>query len=68
MKTSKRFLALVLSALMIFSVVIIPGADLSLFGFEADAADITLGGITQTRVVSDYAAKYAEYRNRFFGR
>ena len=67
MKTSKRFLALVLSALMIFSVVIIPGADLSLFGFEADAADITLGGITQQRVVADYESKYEEYRNRFFG-
>ncbi len=66
MKTSKRILALVLSALMIFSVVIIPGADLSLFGVEADAAEnIEIGGITQQRVVSDYAAKYEEYRNKY---
>ncbi|MBO5397295.1 MAG: hypothetical protein J6A97_10485 [Clostridia bacterium] len=66
MKTSKRFLALVLSALMIFSVVIIPGADLSLFGVEADAA-VTLGGITQQRVVSNYESLYAGYQSRFFG-
>lgn len=68
MKTSKRFLALVLSALMIFSVVIIPGADLSLFGFEADAAEsITIGGITQQRVVSNYESTYAGYQSKFFG-
>ncbi|MBQ6898786.1 MAG: hypothetical protein IJN70_07370 [Clostridia bacterium] len=65
MKTSKRFLALVLSALMIFSVVIIPGADLSLFGVEADAA-VTLGDITQQRVVSNYESLYDSYRNKFF--
>lgn len=65
MKTSKRFLALVLSALMIFSVVIIPGADLSLFGFEADAA-VTLGGITQQRVVGNHEALYRSYQKRFF--
>lgn len=65
MKTSKRILALVLSALMIFSVVIIPGADLSMFGFEADAA-VTLGGITQQRVVDNYEALYRSYQKRFF--
>lgn len=69
MKTSKRFLALMLSALMIFSVVFIPGADLSsLFSIEADAADepITLGGITQQRVVSNYESIYRQYQERFF--
>ncbi|MBE6790148.1 MAG: hypothetical protein E7535_03030 [Ruminococcaceae bacterium] len=65
MKTSKRFLALMLSALMIFSVVFIPGADLSsLFSIEAEAA-ITLGGITQERVISNYASLYESYRNKY---
>lgn len=70
MKTSKRFLALVLSALMIFSVVIIPGADLSLFGFEADAAEgRTIDGITQKRVVGadgSYKQIYAAYEDKYF--
>lgn len=64
MKTSKRFLALMLSALMIFSVVFIPGVDMSMFGIEADAA---LGGITQQRVVGNYEALYRSYQKRFFG-
>ncbi len=70
MKTSKRFLALVLSALMIFSVVIIPGADLSLFGVEADAAEgRTIDGITQQRVVGadgSYKQIYAAYEDKYF--
>lgn len=65
MKTSKRFLALMLSALMIFSVVFIPGADLSsLFSIEAEAAT-EIGGITQERVISNYASLYESYRNKY---
>ncbi len=71
MKTSKRFLALVLSALMIFSVVIIPGVDMSMFGIEADAAedaeDAKIDKISQTRIVPNYASTYAGYQSMFFG-
>ncbi len=65
MKTTKKLLAFMLSALMIFSVAIVPGADLSMFAVEADAA-ITLGGITQQRVVSNYESIYRSYQERFF--
>ena len=60
----KKVLSLILAAIMLattFSVA------LPMVKTDAEAADITLGGISQTRVVSDYATKYAEYANRFFG-
>lgn len=58
MKTSKRFIALMLSALMIFSVAFIPGADFSsLLGIEAEAyTNTTIGRITQQQVVGTQTA------------
>ncbi len=68
MKTAKRIISFLLCAVMVFGM--FSGADFgldsSIFELEASAADITLGGITQTRVVSDYASKYAEYRSKYF--
>ncbi len=63
MKTSKRVLSLVLTAIMLVTTFAVAMPTLKT---DANAA-ITLGGITQTRVVSDYQTKYAEYANRFFG-
>ena len=63
MKTSKRVISLVLAAIMLVTTFSIA---MPMMKVEANAA-ITLGGITQTRVVSDYQTKYAEYANRFFG-
>ena len=63
MKTSKRVLSLVLTAIMLVTTFAVA---LPILKTDASAA-ITLGGITQTRVVSDYQTKYAEYANRFFG-
>jgi len=63
MKTSKRVVSLVLAAIMFVTTFSIA---MPMVKVDANAA-VTLGGITQTRVVSDYATKYAEYANRFFG-
>ena len=68
MKTSKRLISLMLCAVMVFGM--FSGVDFgsisSLFDLEASAADITLGGITQKRVVSNYESLYAQYQARFF--
>ncbi|MEE1283584.1 MAG: hypothetical protein UHK54_01850, partial [Acutalibacteraceae bacterium] len=64
MKTSKKIISLVLCAVMVVSTFLSVGPIVS---FEAEAADITLGGITQKRVVSDYESKYRAYQKRFFG-
>ena len=68
MKTTKRIISFLLCAVMVFGMFsgVDFGIDSSIFDLEASAADITLGGITQTRVVSDYATKYAGYRSKFF--
>ena len=63
MKTSKRIISFVLCAIMFASCFFCTG---KLPELEAKAADITLGGITQTRVVSNYASVYAGYQSRFF--
>lgn len=64
MKVSKRIISFVLTLVMVAStfcglIVITPE-------IEAEAADITLGGITQTRVVSNYESLYKSYQQRFF--
>ena len=63
MKVSKRIISFVLTLVMVAStfcglIVITPE-------IEAEAA-ITLGGITQQRVVSNYEATYRAYQKRFF--
>lgn len=63
MKTSKKIVSLVLCAVMVLSTFC--GLGFVLGDFKADAA-ITLGGITQQRVVSNYESLYAGYQNRFF--
>ena len=63
MKTSKKIISLVLCAVMVASTFLSIGPIVS---FEAEAADITLGGITQKRVVSNYEATYRAYQKRFF--
>lgn len=63
MKTSKKIVSLVLCAVMVLSTFC--GLGFVLGDFKADAA-ITLGGITQQRVVSNYESIYAGYQNRFF--
>lgn len=63
MKTSKRIISFVLCALMVASCFFCTG---KLPELEAHA-DVTLGGITQTRVVSNYESLYRSYQKRFFG-
>ncbi len=63
MKTSKRIISFVLCAIMFASCFFCTG---KLPELEAKAADITIGGITQTRVVSNYESVYREYQKRFF--
>lgn len=67
MKVSKRIISFVLSLVMVASTF----CGLIMFSpetmIEAEAADITLGGITQQRVVSNYEATYRAYQKRFFG-
>lgn len=62
MKTSKRIISLVLCAVMVASTFLCLGP---LVSFKAEAA-VTLGGITQQRVVSNYEATYRSYQKRFF--
>ncbi|MBQ3128921.1 MAG: hypothetical protein IJC13_07785 [Clostridia bacterium] len=64
MKTSKRIVSFLLSAIMVVTTFLAVGP---VFTIEAEAADITIGGITQKRVVNDYKLTYQGYRNRFFG-
>ena len=64
MKTSKRIISLVLCAVMVASTFFCLGPVVS---FKAEAAEgITLGGITQQRVVGNYEATYRAYQKRFF--
>lgn len=60
----KKVLSFVLAAIMLATTFNIA---LPMLKLDASAADITLGGITQKRVVSNYEATYATYANRFFG-
>ena len=64
MKTSKKIISFILCVLMVFGT--FAGVDItSLFDIESSAA-VTLGGITQQRVVSNYESVYAAYQQRFF--
>lgn len=63
MKTSKRIISFVLCVLMVASCFFCTG---KLPELKAHA-DVTLGGITQKRVVSNYEATYRAYQKRFFG-
>ena len=63
MKTSKRIISFVLCVLMVASCFFCTG---KLPELEAHA-DVTLGGITQKRVVSNHEALYRSYQKRFFG-
>ncbi len=65
MKTSKRIISLVLCAVMVASTFLCLGPVVS---FKAEAA-VTLGGITQQRVVGtdgSYESIYRSYQKRFF--
>ncbi|MBR5232618.1 MAG: VWA domain-containing protein [Clostridia bacterium] len=68
MKTGKRIISFLLCAVMVFGMFsgVDFGIESSIFDLEASAADITLGGITQKRVVSNYESLYAQYQARFF--
>ncbi len=69
MKALKKAVALMLCAVMtlgIFAVAGITVDDLAGLFPKAEAANITLGGITQQRVVSNYEATYRAYQKRFF--
>lgn len=69
MKALKKAVALMLCAVMtlgIFAVAGITVDDLSGLFPKAEAADITLGGITQKRVISNYESLYRSYQKRFF--
>ncbi|MBQ7043203.1 MAG: hypothetical protein IJN78_01210 [Clostridia bacterium] len=65
MKNTKRIVSFLLSAIMVVTTFLAVGP---VFTIETAAADspITIGGITQQRVVSDYAKTYAQYQSRFF--
>ena len=63
MKTMKKTVSLLICAVMVATTVF--GAGLASL-LKAEAADITIGGITQKRVVSNYETTYAEYQARFF--
>lgn len=63
MKTMKRTVSLLICAVMVATTLF--GAGLASL-LKAEAADITIGGITQKRVVSNYETTYAEYQARFF--
>ena len=68
MKAFKKAIALVLCLVMtvgIFAVAGITVDDIANLFPKAEAA-ITLGGITQQRVVSNYEATYRAYQKRFF--
>ena len=63
MKTMKKTVSLLICAVMVATTVF--GAGLASL-LKAEAADISIGGITQKRVVSNYETTYAEYQARFF--
>ena len=67
-KATKKAVAIMLCFVMTFGIFAVAGItfdDLSGLFPKAEAA-ITLGGITQQRVVSNYESIYAGYQNRFF--
>lgn len=64
MKTSKRIVSFLLSAIMVVTTFLAVGP---VFTIEAEAADITIGGITQTHVVSGYEELYKTYQAKYFG-
>ena len=69
MKAIKKAVALMLCIVMTLGVFAVSGItvdDIASLLPKAEAADITLGGITQKRVVSNYESLYASYQNRFF--
>lgn len=65
MKTMKKGLSLLLCAIMVATTFF---CALPALFVEVNAAegDITIGGITQTRVVENYETTYAGYQSRFF--
>lgn len=68
MKTSKKIISMLLCVVMIASTFC--GLGLMLDDFVAEAADtfepnITIGGITQKRVVDNYKATYEAYQQKF---
>lgn len=68
MKTSKKIISMLLCVVMIASTFC--GLGLVLDDFVAEAADtfepnITIGGITQKRVVDNYKATYEAYQQKF---
>lgn len=62
MKISKKAVSLLLAATMILSCVAIA---IPFISFDALAADIEINGVTQERVVSDYATTYDKYAAEF---
>ena len=69
MKALKKAVALMLCLVMTIGVFAVAGItvdDLSGLFLKAEAADITLGGITQKRVISNYESLYRSYQKRFF--
>ena len=63
MKTMKKTVSLLICAVMVATTVF--GAGLASL-LKAEAADITIGGITQKRVVDNYEATYASYAEKYF--
>ena len=58
MKATKKFVSLLICAVMVATTIL--GAGLASL-LKADAADeITIGGITQKRVVNNYETTYAD--------
>ncbi len=69
MKAIKKAVALMLCIVMTLGVFAVSGItvdDIASLLPKAEAADITLGGITQKRVVSNYESTYRAYQKRFF--
>lgn len=62
MKTSKRFISMLLCIVMVASTFAGIG-----FTTSVEAEAVTLGGITQQRVVGNHEAVYRSYQKRFFG-
>ncbi len=63
MKTMKKSVSLLICAVMVATTIL--GAGLASL-LKAEAADITLGGITQTRVVNNHETTYAGYAEKYF--
>ena len=63
MKTMKKTVSLLICAVMVATTVF--GAGLASL-LKAEAADITIGGITQQRVVENHETTYAGYAEKYF--